>query len=376
MTQNAEILQFGTSRFLLAHVDYFVSQSLAAGHTQKRVVIVQGSSRPAGQQKARDLAARLRYPVRFRGQRDGQTVDHEETVDSLAACLIADEHWAEIEQRFCEDVTHVVSNTGEDGYAVPAEDSPLHPLPASFPTRLTCLLNARFHHGGAGITLMPCELIHANGQRLKAIVQEQAKRAYGDPDFSAWLDRECLWIDTLVDRIVSATIEPVGAVAEPYGLWAIRDTPGLELPCRHPDVQVVDDLAPFEQRKLHILNLSHTWLVHHWRASGLSTTIRFVREAMNEPSLRQPLETMLRDEVLPVLERQMPGMALDMDLEQYLTTTLERFDNPFLDHRLEDIAQHHAEKLRRRLLPVHEMGRAQGDSTPRLDEVLKAEGVI
>jgi tagaturonate reductase len=254
---------------------------------------------------------------------------------------------------------------------VPVDDSPLHPLPASFPTRLTRLLNARFHHGGAGITLMPCELIHANGQRLKSIVQEQAQRAYGDPDFSAWLDRECLWVDTLVDRIVSATIEPVGAVAEPYGLWAIRDTPGLELPCRHPDVQVVDDISPFEQRKLHILNLSHTWLVHHWRASGL-TTLRFVREAMNEPALRQPLETMLREEVLPVLERQMPGMNLD----HYLTTTLERFDNPFLDHRLEDIAQHHAEKLRRRLLPVHEMGRTQGYPTPQLENVLKAEGVI
>lgn len=370
--QHAEILQFGTSRFLLAHVDYFVGKSLAARRSHKRVVIVQGSTRPEGQRKARELATQLQYSVHFRSRRDGRTIDSQEWVDSLAACLIADNDWEEIEHRFVEEITHVVSNTGEDGYAIPTDDSPQHVLPYSFPSRLTKLLHARYARNGRGVTLMPCELMPANGQRLREIIRELADAHYGDQDFLSWLDQECLWINTLVDRIVSSAIEPVGAVAEPYGLWAIRDTPGLELPCQHPDVQLVSILASYEKRKLHVLNLSHSWLVQRWHDQGLTSRLSYVREAMQEPSLREPLESMLRDEVLPVLDRQLPGLHL----ENYIETTLQRFCNPFLDHRLEDIAQHHQEKLRRRLVPVHEMARAQGHAMPLLESVLNSTRVI
>jgi tagaturonate reductase len=68
----------------------------------------------------------------------------------------------------------------------------------------------------------------------------------------------------------------------------------------------------------------------------------------------------------------MPGLQL----EDYIETTLERFSNPFLDHRLEDIAQHHTEKLRRRLAPVHAMAKAQGHATPLLESVLHSAGVF
>jgi len=70
-----------------------------------------------------------------------------------------------------------------------------------------------------------------------------------------------IFADTLVDRIVSEPIEPIGAVAEPYALWAIRNG-GFGEPVRHPAVRMVDDLAPFERLKLHILNLGHTVLAH------------------------------------------------------------------------------------------------------------------
>ena len=36
----------------------------------------------------------------------------------------------------------------------------------------------------------------------------------------------------------------------------------------------------------------------------------------------------------------------------YLAQVRDRFNNPFLAHRLADIAQNHEEKKRRRLLPV------------------------
>ncbi len=344
---SADILQFGTSRFLLAHVDAFVSASLAAGHTHKRIVLVQSSPRPAGREKAHALMRQSVYPLRIRGRLDGHDIDETHHIDALAGCLIADEQWATLEKLFVEHITHVVSNTADRGYEVPDGDSPVETLPRSFPCRLLKLLRARFEAGGAGVTLMPCELISDNGQVLRRLILDLAAEHYGDDDFASWLDTRCVWVDTLVDRIVSEAIEPVGAVAEPYALWAVRRTPGLEMPCQHPDVHLVDEIEPFEKQKLHILNLSHTFLVHQWQSLALTDEIMFVREAIGDPRLRAPLEALLA-EVMPLLSRAWPAL----DPAAYCATTFERFENPFLDHRLADIADSHAAKCQRRVIPL------------------------
>ena len=70
---------------------------------------------------------------------------------------------------------------------------------------------------------------------------------------------------SLIDRIVS---QPVGAVAEPYVLWAIGAQPGLEPPCRHPDIVVTDQFVDYEKLKLFILDRGHSALVEDWRAAG------------------------------------------------------------------------------------------------------------
>ena len=63
---------------------------------------------------------------------------------------------------------------------------------------------------------------------------------------------------------MSEPLEPLGAVAEPYALWAIEDQPGLEVPCRHGYVVVTNDLKRYERLKLFILNVGHTWLAKIW----------------------------------------------------------------------------------------------------------------
>lgn len=370
--QPARVMQFGTSRFLLAHVDYFLSESLAAGHRGSRIVIVQGSNREAGRDKAKNIAANSIYPVHFRGVRDGVTYDYRVEVSSVETCLSATDDWSEITERFIGAIDTVVSNVGEEGYSMPQADSPLAAVPQSFPARLTRLLWHRYVNGLKGVTLMPCELINGNGRILHEHIGGIAKSYYKDSAFNEWLDTECLWVDTLVDRIVSQTIEPVGAVAEPYGLWAIKDAPGLVLPCTHEDVKRVADLREFEWRKLHILNASHSWLVETWRTHGSPANVRFVREAMAKSEYRQPLEKMLRDEVVPVLSEKLPVQSL----HDYVDAVVERFENPFLDHALVDIAEHHAAKIDRRLVPVYRMGKEQGHPTPLIDEVLRSSGQI
>jgi tagaturonate reductase len=41
-------------------------------------------------------------------------------------------------------------------------------------------------------------------------------------------------------------------------------------------------------------------------------------------------------------------MGMGGEAEAYVAQTVERFENPFLNHRLADIADNHAEKIRRR----------------------------
>ncbi|MGM8850152.1 mannitol dehydrogenase [Salinicola halophyticus] len=365
--RDAGIVQFGTGRFLLAHVDALVSESRVDGDSDERILVVQSSTREEGKRKARLLAEQRRYPVRIRGRRDGETVDREQTVDSIAGCLIAAEQWDALKRHVVEHARIIVSNTADNGYET-GDDSSLAPVPTSFPGKVTQLLRARFEAGNDGLTILPCELIEQNALKLKSLVTTMARRdgeAMADnAAFLDWLDNHCVWADTLVDRIVSAPLEPLGAIAEPYALWAIQRQPGMAIPCVHPDVEIVDDLGPQAMCKLHILNLAHTYLVDRWQRAG--QPVEFVREAMENAALIDPLHAVLEDEVLPTLSAEI-SMAR---LQGYLGVTLERFANPFLDHRLSDIAQNHTAKRQRRLQPVVDKARLQGRATPRLDEAL------
>src|SRR5215204_4467085 len=98
----------------------------------------------------------------------------------------------------------------------------------------------------------------------RGLVLGLARDASAPATFADWLTSRVIWADTLVDRIVSQALEPIGAVAEPYALWAIERRPGLTMPCEHPAITLTDDLEPFEHLKLHILNLGHTVLVDLW----------------------------------------------------------------------------------------------------------------
>ena len=150
--------------------------------------------------------------------------------------------------------------------------------------------------------------------------------------------------NTLVDRIVSAPIEPAGAVAEPYALWAVERQSRLSMPFEHPAVVLVDDLAQHERLKLYILNLGHSWLAERWRATRAAPDLT-VRAAIDDPTIGGELRDLFETEVLPGFAARGMGEAA----AGYVATTLERFANPFLDHRLADIATNHEAKIERRI---------------------------
>jgi tagaturonate reductase len=339
------ILQFGTSRFLQAHADLFVSEAMKRGEALGPITVVQttGSSERSGRLAA--LAMPEGFPVHIKGKKDGRVIDEIIRVTSVRRALSALAQWDEVESVFAGEVKLVICNTADKGYDISQEaDTMPQRVPASFPGKLAKLLLARFNRSGEALTVLPAELIPRNGERLRDIVTTLAKTWRFGPDFLVWLDEKVIFSSTLVDRIVSEPIEPAGAVAEPYALWAIQSAPGQALPCSHPDIVVAPDIRRYEQLKLFILNLGHTFLTDRWRKAGLDRTMT-VKVLLARPEMREALERLYAEEVVP-------GFALrgmEEAAEAYVRQTIERFENPFLEHRLSDILENHEEKIRRRM---------------------------
>jgi len=351
------ILQFGTSRFLQAHADLFVSEAASLGDALGQITIVQTTSSTQGAARVAAFRRGGGYPVRIRGWQDGAQVDEERRAHAVTQAWQAGSDWRQVRDAAVA-ARVILSNTGDTGYQLDESDHAGmldgDTVPASFPAKLLVLLHGRFQAGAAPLSIFPCELVADNGHVLRQVIVALAQQWRCDAAFIVYLETGCLWINSLVDRIVSEPIEPVGAVAEPYALWAIEAQEGMLLPCRHRQVVVTSSLRDYEQRKLFLLNLGHTYLAQLWIERG-SPAGMTVREAMDDGAMRAALEALWQEEVLPVFAAM--GARHGDAAQAYVAQVRERFCNPFLAHRLADIAQHHAGKIARRVAPVAALAR-------------------
>ncbi|MDR7379618.1 tagaturonate reductase [Rhodoferax ferrireducens] len=351
MTQ--PILQFGTSRFLQAHVDLFVSQALARGQALGGITVVQTTHNPASAQRVAALAQGAGYPVHLRGLLRGERIDSTVTCNAVRQAWQADADWPRLLEAVAGEVRVIVSNTADRGYQLDAQDGPdllASPsrVPRSFPAKLLVLLRHRWQQQPeAPLSIFPCELIERNGDALREVVCGLAAGWALPADCIAWLRQHCVWANSLVDRIVSEALDPVGAVAEPYALWAVEKQDRLVLPCEHEAIVLTDDLDHHERLKLFLLNAGHTYLAERWLVDGRAAD-ETVQQAMNDAALRAALESLWAEEVLPVFD----ALGQRDAALAYLVDLRERLLNPFLAHRLADIAQNHAQKKQRRLAPV------------------------
>lgn len=375
-SQFPPILQFGTSRFLQAHVDLFVSQALERGAALGRIAVVQSTDSPASTARTAALASGTPYRVLIQGIENGQVVEQNLWASAISRAVHATEQWPVLRKGFVEQVKVVVSNTGDRGYQLDSRDTPAlldadAPAPVSFPAKLLVLLHDRWvNNPQSTLSLFPCELVARNGDVLRDLLVTLARSwALGDA-FEAYLIHTCRWANSLVDRIVSQALKPVGAVAEPYALWAIERQEGLTLPCSHEAIVLTDDLDDFERLKLFTLNLGHSYLAERWLSDGRPAT-ETVYQAMQSPALRADLEALWASEVLPVFA----ALGQFDAAQRYVDSVRERFGNPFLQHRLADIAVNHKDKKSRRLLPLVELAEqlAPGLEQPMLRAVLLSQ---
>lgn len=373
------ILQFGTSRFLLAHVALFVSQALERGDAIGGIGVVQTTGNPVSHARVAALSRPGGYPVRIRGREHGAVVDKVVVCDSIRSAWIADRDWTTVRRAAIEDVRVIVSNTGDTGYRLDERDSPDllsndGAVPRSYPAKLLALLHSRWQERpGDGVSIFPCELVENNADTLREIVLALATHWSLPERFIGYLRERCVWVNSLVDRIVSEPIDPVGAVAEPYALWAVERRAEMELPCTHESIVLTNDLRSHERLKLFFLNLGHSWLAEQWLAQQRPQS-ETVLDAMNDPPMRAEIEGVWREEVMPVFE----AMDMSAQAEDYLSSVRDRFCNPYLDHRIADIAQNHVAKINRRILPLVELANALSmrNAQPRLRGLLTKHGLI
>lgn len=339
------VLQFGAGNFLRGFVDLFIHHANQSTPEFGRVVVVQST----GDDRARILNdSGGRYHVAVRGLENGRVVDRVEECSSISRAVVAATHWAEvIALAQSPTVRFIVSNTTEAGYALdPADAADANP-PRSFPAKLRAVLHARWSAGGEPLTILPCELIEDNAVRLREQTVAVAWSFADPPEFLDWVTKQCTWLSSLVDRIVPGrpnehpllATDPLLISAEPYAFWALQADAAAPGWFEHPSIVRVADVRPYFLRKVRILNGAHTALLCHVGTDRFET----VRSALENAEVAAWLDRVLMEEIVPTLRGRCD------EPEQFARQTLERFRNPYLNHRLRDIALHHTTKRAIRL---------------------------
>lgn len=359
-----KILQYGEGNFLRAFVEWIVERMNRETSFDGSVVVLSPRGNASVIEALRQQGSR--YHVHQRGlDSAGGRVDSVEEVKCVSRCVNPVSEYADyMALAHVESLRFVVSNTTEAGIAFDntckADDTP----PASYPAKLTQWLYERFRHfdgdASKGMIILPCELIFGNGKCLRQCVMQYIELWQLPDTFRRWVETSCHFCTTLVDRIVTgrdtSVAEDAMAVAcEPYHLWVIEHPKGLssealekEFPVTQCGLNVVmtDDETPYHERKVTLLNGTHTVMA----AVGLRCGIATVREAMEHGEMRAFIETLMQDELMPSLLED--GRFRKEELESYIAELRQRFLNPFIDHRLESIMLNAMSKFETRDMPA------------------------
>mmetsp|Transcript_36727 Transcript_36727/g.63824 ORF Transcript_36727/g.63824 Transcript_36727/m.63824 type:complete len:467 (+) Transcript_36727:78-1478(+) len=344
----ARVLQFGTGVFLRGFFDWMLQQARDASKWQGFAIGVKLTS-----EGTLALAKASSHTHTTRGVLDGRNIEKHTALSVVEKWL--NPYEAEGLEEFLASarlpsLDVVVSNSTEAGLAYERTERPAAGIcPKSFPAKLTMWLHARFEADSRlHVTLLPLELLEDNGELLQDIVKRHADDWKLGSDFNDWLERNCDFRCTLVDRIVtkpSAQDDPLLTISEPYHLLAIDGDSSLEdrLPLKASGANVIytSKLLQYRIRKVRVLNGAH----HIMTFLGLSLGKRNVLECINDPALGPFIRDTILNEVLPIL----PGDA--QELRSYAAAIFERFANPWLDHRLEAIAMNSSAKVLVRLIP-------------------------
>jgi fructuronate reductase len=301
-------------------------------------------------------------------QRDGSGVTAR-IVGCLRETLVAPENPAGLLAALSHPACRIVSLTvTEKGYCHdPATGrlEPDHPdirhdleHPAAPRSAIGLIVAALQHRHAAGLapfTVLCCDNLPHNGHLVAGLARDFA--ALRDGALAGWIETNCAFPVTMVDRIVPAATEADIAAAaqatglsdaapvshEPFRQWVIEDrfTDDARPAWNKVGAQFVTDVAPYEHMKLRLLNGAHSALAYLGFLAGHET----IADTIADDVFRRYVTALWREEIIPVVPSP-PGT----DLHGYAMDLLARFANPAIRHRTWQIAMDGSQKLPQRLL--------------------------
>jgi fructuronate reductase len=235
-------------------------------------------------------------------------------------------------------------------------------IPESMAARLAVALDARRRAGAGAIAVVSCDNLSANGRAARNAIVGTA--AAVDPSLAVWIEENVSFVSTSVDRISPRTTVAVIArvaeqtgfddkspvVTEPFHSWVLSGA----FPAGRPEWEkagavFVDDIEPFERRKLWLLNGAHSLLAYAGQLRGHKT----VAEAIADQQCAEWVES-LWDEAQRHLTQP------ELQIGDYRAALLNRFANARIAHHLAQIAIDGTSKLRMRAVAILCAERAVG----------------
>jgi tagaturonate reductase len=356
-----KVLQFGTGVLLRGLPDYFIDQANKQGIFKGRILVVKSTQGSAQEFESQDGL----YTLAVQGLKFGKIVEKYILNASISRVISANDQWAEIlKSAQNPDIQIVISNTTEVGIQY-LEESIYQSPPNSFPAKLTAWLYERFQKLGAqspDTVIVPTELISENGKQLFEIVMRLVKFNHLGTDFLTWLAQKTFFCNSLVDRIVTGMPETEAAqkiyaelgyhdqlltVTEPYKLWAIEGNKKVKDILSFAEVQesviIEPDISYYRERKLRILNGSHTISVCRGFLQGFDTVL----ECMQDAEMSRFFTQVIHEEIVPTIPNAIPAK-----IQGFANEILDRFRNPFLKHWLLNITLQNTSKMKMRNVPT------------------------
>lgn len=254
---------------------------------------------------------------------------------------------------YCLDDT-----TGQFNTALPQIQHDLkHPRsPISVFGLLCAALAKRRGEGHGPFTVMSCDNLPHNGDVTRKAILAFANLV--DAELAAWINRNVSFPNAMVDRITPMTsvahrqtlMQQHGindawpVVCEPFVQWVLEDKFVAGRPAWETvGVQFTDDVAPYEEMKIKLLNGSHLALTY----LGFLRGYRFVHETMADPLFVEYIRRYMDEDVTPQLA-QAPGI----DFTQYKQTLIDRFSNCAIADQLERVCSDGSSKFPKFTVPT------------------------
>ena len=343
MEYKSKIIQFGEGNFLRAFIEEYIYDANNCGYDGK-VVICQ----PRTNNKTINVLKKqdCKYDIVKRGYLNNQIIDERIEITSVSECIdVISELDLLIESFCCDDLQMVVSNTTEAGIYFNDNDKYGDYHNISFPAKLTYLSYLRYKQNKSGLVFLPCELIENNGITLRKSMLKYADIWNLDISFCEYLNNECSCCNTLVDRIVTghnpSDTDPCSVNCEPYRLFIIDCDKKAKkiLPFNDSSVIFTDKLPLYRERKVKILNGIHTMMCPY----AFLNNFDIVRDAVNDKKISDYIAQGV-EEIKKTIDFN------ENESEEYYQSVLNRFSNPYIDHKISDILLNSISKFKSRVL--------------------------